>query len=69
MDLITVALSALVDPLLLILCNSSYRERLVKDIIHDKYRLIFNKFSTFDFVLKMIKKLTGRENLVKAFRK
>ena len=25
--------------------------------------------STFDFVLKMIKKLTGRENLVKAFRK
>ena len=30
MDLITVALSALVDPLLLILCNSSYRERLVR---------------------------------------
>ena len=27
MDLVTVTLSALIDPLLLILCNSSYRER------------------------------------------
>ena len=44
-------------------------QRKVSKTLHDKYRLIFIKFSTFDFVLKMIKKLTGRENLVKAFRK